>query len=280
MFGPSLPTPKGAKREPMIVMDSGLGGISVVRALRAARPGMALSYIADTAGFPYGKRSAVSIGTRARQIIQQATMAEEPGCVVLACNTLSTLCLEQLRAAFPFPFVGTVPAIKVAAQASASKRFTLLATPNTAHSAYSTNLITQFAQGCVVDCYGAPNLAVYAERMLLGETIDVATLRAELAPAFHDDARGKTDAIVLGCTHYPLILDQLRAAAAWPVQWVDSGEAIARRALIQAEGATSLNPASIAYVTAVADIARYRDAFRREGFDDVRALTAELETAR
>jgi glutamate racemase len=254
----------------MIVMDSGLGGISVVRALRAARPGLALTYIADTAGFPYGKRGAESITVRAGQIIRVATASAPPSCVVLACNTLSTLCLAQLRAAFPFPFVGTVPAIKVAARDSASRRFTLLATPNTAHSAYSHALIDQFAQGCVVDCYGAPNLAVYAERMLLGEAVDPALLTAELAPAFHDDARGRTDAVVLGCTHYPLILDALRGAAPWAVQWIDSGEAIARRALAVEDTPPER---SVAYVTAAADVVRYHDVFRREGFDSVELLT-------
>lgn len=255
----------------MIVMDSGLGGISVVRALRAARPGMALTYIADTAGFPYGKRSADSIAARARSIIQSAAAMHKPSGVVLACNTLSTLCLEYLRAEFPFPFVGTVPAVKVAARESLSKRFTLLATPNTAHSAYSLGLISQFAEGCVVACYGAPNLAVYAEQMLLGEQVDPALIVAELAPAFHDDARGKTDAVVLGCTHYPLIIDALRAAAPWTVQWIDSGEAIARRALAAADTAPAV---SVAYVTNAADVARYRDVFVREGFDAVEVIAA------
>lgn len=255
----------------MIVIDSGLGGISVVRALRAARPGMALTYLADTAGFPYGKRSAADIGARAIALLRAATATEAPGAVVVACNTLSTLCLDALRAAFTFPFVGTVPAVKVAAQLSVTRRFTLLATPNTAQSTYSANLIAQFAQGCVVDCYGAPNLAAMAERMLLGERVDAAALAAELAPAFTDDARGKTDAVVLGCTHYPLIMDALTAAAPWPVRWVDSGEAIARRALAQAD----VPPArSVAYVTRAADVPRYRDLFTREGFEVVEVLLA------
>jgi glutamate racemase len=256
----------------MIVMDSGLGGLSVVRALRAARPGMALTYIADTGGFPYGKRSAESISARAEHILRRVASIESPSSVVLACNTLSTLCLASLRAAFSFPFVGTVPAIKTAARESKTRRFTLLATPNTADSDYSQALITEFADDCVVDCYGAPNLAAMAERMLLGERIDPAELAAELAPAFADDAHGKTDAIVLGCTHYPLILEALRDAAPWAVRWIDSSDAIARRALAQADVQPSF---STAYVTAAADVARYREVFRREGFDTVELLAVD-----
>lgn len=252
----------------MIVVDSGLGGISVVRALRASNPTLALTYIADTAGFPYGSRSAGDISTRAETLIRAASPhAHAP--VVLACNTLSTLCLESLRTCFAMPFVGTVPAIKVAASLSRTRRFTLLATPNTADSAYTKNLIHSFAEDCVVDRYGAPGLAAMAEQMLLGEPVSPETLRAELAPAFHDDAAGKTDAIVLGCTHYPLILDALRRVAPWEVMWIDSADAIARRAGSLADVPPT---ASVAYVTREPDVARYRALFTREGFSETRFL--------
>lgn len=256
----------------MLVMDSGLGGISVVRALRAVQPDVVLHYLADTAGFPYGSRAPEELTTRAMELIRRAVERHATSAVVLACNTLSTLSLEQLRAGFPYPFVGTVPAVKVAAQHSASRRFTLLATPNTATGSYSEALIQEFAGDCLVDCYGAPNLAPYAEQMLLGGMIDMAALRAEIAPAFHDDARGKTDAIVLGCTHYPLILPQLKAVAPWDVRWIDSSDAIARRALTFI-GDEETRGRNIAYVTAAADVARYETVFRREGFDEVRVIT-------
>jgi glutamate racemase len=256
--------------ERVIIVDSGLGGISVVRALRATHPARALTYVADTAGFPYGARSPENINARAHALITAIQALHQTAPIVIACNTLSTLCLDRLRAQFAVPFVGTVPAIKPAAERSISRRFTLLATPNTAASSYSSALVSQFASDCVVDSYGAPNLAAMVEAHLLGGTLDEAALRAELAPAFHNDTRGKTDGIVLGCTHYPLIADALARVAPWPVTFVDSSAAIARRALSLADSAP---PSSIAYVTAESDIARYRDLFLREGFDEVRALT-------
>lgn len=253
----------------MIVIDSGLGGLAVARALRAAAPSLPFAYLADTAGFPYGSRDAADITDRAIRLVEALEKTMPLSTLVLACNTLSTLCLAELRMRFPYAFVGTVPAIKVAGRVSKTRRFTLLATPNTAASLYSQALIDDFAADCVVDRYGAPNLAAYAERHLLGETLAAELWQRELAPVFHDDARGRTDAVILGCTHYPLVQAQLEAAAPWPVTWIDSSQAIARQALSQP--ATAVEP--IAYVTAEADVARYAALFAREGFAATRALT-------
>lgn len=253
----------------MLVMDSGLGGLSVVRALRTLQPGLPLTYLADTAGFPYGKRSASEITKRASSLITTLSTHETASPIILACNTLSTLCLADLRVHFTTPIVGTVPAIKPASQQSASRRFTLLATPNTAISSYTSGLIDQFARDCIVDIYGAPRLAAIAESILLGDPVDEQALREELAPAFHADARGKTDCLILGCTHYPLIAAHIHKLAPWPVTLIDSSEAIARRALsLEATPPT----ASIAYVTAAADIVRYQPIFAAEGFQETRAL--------
>lgn len=254
----------------MIIVDSGLGGISVVRALRALQPDIVLTYLADTAGFPYGKRNAQDVSQRGMTMVRTMLAQYPASAFILACNTLSTLALKQLRDSFAVPFVGTVPAVKTAALRSVSKRFTLLATPNTAASQYTQELISEFARDCVVDVYGAPNLAAMAEAYLLSGAMDMTALRAELRPAFCDDALGKTDCMVLGCTHYPLIVDALQAAASWPVTFVDSAEAIARRALSLPRVVAPSE--SVAYVTAPHDIARYREVFLREGFADVRTV--------
>ncbi len=247
----------------MIIIDSGIGGLAVVRALRRLAPGLAVAYLADTAAFPYGSRPADEIAARATKLVTALAPRVPLSTVVLACNTLSTLALADLRQRFPsYEFVGTVPAIKVAAAESRSRRFTLLATPNTARSSYSQQLIAEFAADCTVDCYGAPELARYAEYALLGEPVDDTAWRQELAPAFHDDAQGRTDTIVLGCTHYPLVQAQLAQAAPWPVRWVDSSEAIARRALALPH--VPMEP--FAYVTGAPEVDRYAALFAREGF--------------
>ena len=255
----------------MLIIDSGLGGVSIVRAMRAIAPKIPLTYLCDTAGFPYGNRTNDDITARVSTLLDAVQAGTKFSTVVLACNTLSTASLAALRQRFATRFVGTVPAIKVAAAQSKTRRFTLLATPNTAHSSYSKNLIAEFAGDCVVDCYGAPNLARITEERMRGGTLNETTLRAEIAPAFCDDARGKTDAIVLGCTHYPLLLPQLERIAPWPVNWIDTSAAIARQALLHDKNNEA--PASIAYVTTPADVARYVTVFAAEGFAETLALT-------
>ena len=259
----------------MIVMDSGVGGLSVVRALAQADARARVTYLADTAGFPYGAREADWVERRAASLMQALMQQHASAVIVLACNTLSTLALASLRSQFSATFVGTVPAIKVAAEQSQSRRFTLLATPNTAQGRYVSDLIAQFAHGCVVDCYGAPTLAQLAEAFVTTGTLDVAAVRHAIAPCFFDDAKGRTDAVVLGCTHYPLIADALRHAAPWPVTWIDSSHAIAKRALSmgQADGAP------IAYVTRESDVARYAPLFAREGFTQTRYLAVDAAAA-
>ncbi len=253
----------------MLVLDSGLGGISVVRALRALAPDIRCDYLADTAGFPYGARSPENLRDHAHTLMTRVIDQLNPDVIVLACNTLSTLCLQSLREAFEVPFVGTVPAIKMAAAQSKTRRFSLLATPNTAASSYTDDLVSQFASDCVVDRYGAPNLARYAERVMLGEALDAGMLEAEIAPCFYDDARGKTDAVILGCTHYPLVLEGLKKAAPWDVSWIDSSDAIARRALSQASGRMGHGAA---YVTDARDLQRYAACFANEGFEQTQVL--------
>ena len=240
-----------------------------MRALRALAPEVAITYIADTEGFPYGARDTAWLTARAERLVAAVARHTEPQAIVLACNTLSTLALQFLRARFSYSFVGTVPAIKVAAEHTRSKRFTLLATPNTANGAYVSSLIAQYASSCVVDCYGAPNLAAYAESMLLGEAIAPDVIAREIMPCFHDDERGKTDTIILGCTHYPLIAESLRAASRWEVMWVDSSSAIAKRALSQVHATAG---AMQAYITHEDARARYAPVFAREGFSDVAVL--------
>lgn len=255
----------------MGVIDSGLGGLSVVRALRQRAGALPLVYLADTAAFPYGSRSADDITARAVGLVTTLLENHTLSHIVLACNTLSTLALAALRQQFPqVQFVGTVPAVKVAAEQSASRRFTLLATPNTAHSPYTNALIARFAADCVVDRYGAPNLARLSEAALLGEPVSDAAWIEQIAPCFFDDALGRTDHIILGCTHYPLVLAHLERLALWPVRWIDSSDAIARHTL--AQYALPAPSASLAYVTAAADLTHYTPVFLREGFDHTELL--------
>ena len=151
---------------------------------------------------------------------------------MIACNTASTLVLPQLRARFAVPFVGTVPAIKPACAASASRLVSVLGTEATVQREYTRALIRDFAGGCTVTLVGSPRLAELAEAELKGETAPDQAIAAEIAPCFVEtqtEGRQRTDTIVLACTHYPLLLDRLVQLAPWPVSFIDPAPAIARR---------------------------------------------------
>jgi glutamate racemase len=211
------------------VVDSGLGGLTVHAEVAKAVPGAALTYLADDGGFPYGRLSEAALVGRVMALVTRLMEEVAPDLVVLACNTASTLVLPHLRAAFPIPFVGTVPAIKPAAAASKSRCISVLATPGTVARDYTRALVAAHAQGCAVTLIGSPHLATYAEDELRGIPAADAALAAELAPAFVEEGGRRTDVVVLACTHFPLLRERLAVLAPWPVAWIDPAPAIARR---------------------------------------------------
>lgn len=220
------------RRPPVILtFDSGLGGLTVFKEVLALRPQATHIYAADDAGFPYGAWQPEALVARVEEVMAQLISNYHPDLVVIACNTASTLVLPHLRARFgDTPFVGTVPAIKPAAQASRSHLISVLATPATVQRDYTHELIRSYAAHCDVTLVGAQNLASLAEAFMRGEAIDKATVRAEIMPCFVEKNGARTDHIVLACTHYPLLRDMFIELAPWPVTWVDPASAIARRA--------------------------------------------------
>jgi glutamate racemase len=216
----------------ILVFDSGLGGLTVFAEIVKLRPHADIVYCADDAGFPYGSWNEADLVERVMHVINDLIAAHAPDIVVLACNTASTLLLPHLRARWPhMPFVGTVPAIKPAARLSRSKMISVLATPGTVARDYTHDLIRSFAGDCKVTLVGSKHLAALAERHMRGDKIAEADVAREIAPCFQRSKSGaQTDAIVLACTHFPLLIETFRRIAPWPVEWIDPAPAIARRA--------------------------------------------------
>jgi glutamate racemase len=227
----------------VLVFDSGLGGLTVLREIAKARDDLALIYAADDAAFPYGRLGDRELAARVDLVMGELIARYSPDLVVIACNTASTLTLPILRAKHSIPFVGTVPAVKPACASSRTKRISVLATPGTVKRDYTRALIAEFAADCEVDLVGSPELAAHAERELHGAPVSDAAILAEIGPAFRDDGR-RTDTVVLACTHYPLLIERLRKLEPWPVEWIDSSPAIARRAasLLPPPGSRSGEP--------------------------------------
>jgi glutamate racemase len=215
---------------PILVFDSGIGGLTVLREARVLMPDRRFVYIADDAGFPYGGWEEEALRTRIVALFGKFIAEYDPEIAVIACNTASTLVLDDLRRAYPgVPFVGTVPAIKPAAERTSSGLVSVLATPGTVKRAYTRDLIQSFATQCHVRLVGADRLAAVAEAHIRGEKIDEALVIEQITPCFVEKDGERTDIIVLACTHYPFLANVFRRLAPWPVDWLDPAEAIARR---------------------------------------------------
>jgi glutamate racemase len=213
----------------ILIFDSGLGGLTVHREIAAARPDAHLIYAADDAAFPYGPIEASKLVSRVTAVIGALIESYKPHLAVIACNTASTIALPELRARFLLPFVGTVPAIKPACAASASKRVAVLGTEATVNREYTRALIKQFANGVDVTLVGSARLATFAEAELRGKPVKDDDIAGEIAACFIDTDGRRTDTVVLACTHYPLLRHRFERSQPWPVTYLDPAPAIARR---------------------------------------------------
>jgi glutamate racemase len=213
----------------LLVFDSGIGGLSVAREIRAALPGAEIVYVADDAAFPYGDWEEPALTEHIVTLVGGLVRVMTPAAVVIACNTASTLVLLPLRALHSVPFVGTVPAVKPAAAQTRTGHVSVLGTFGTIQREYTHTLIREYAGNCHVRLVGSANLASLAEAYMRGDPVDDAEIWAEIEPAFVERDGKRTDAIVLACTHYPFLLEQFRRLAPWPVTWIDPAPAIARR---------------------------------------------------
>ncbi|GAC1040980.1 glutamate racemase [Rhizobium sp. No.120] len=217
--------------KPVLVFDSGIGGLTVLREARVLMPERGFIYIADDAAFPYGSWEEAALKERIVGLFAKLLAQYDPEVCIIACNTAFTLAGADLRAAFPqMTFVGTVPAIKPAAERTRSGLVSVLATPGTVKRAYTRDLIQSFATQCHVRLVGSENLARLAEAYIRGDAVADEAVVAEIEQCFVDMDGRKTDIVVLACTHYPFMANIFRRLAPWPVDWLDPAEAIARRA--------------------------------------------------
>jgi glutamate racemase len=221
---------------PILFFDSGVGGLSVLRAAQALLPTAPVVYAADSAGFPYGTRSEADIAARVPALLGRLAERYRPRLIVIACNTASTIALAGVRAALDLPVVGTVPAIKPAAAISRSRVIGVLGTDATVRQPYVDDLANRFASDCVVLRHGSAELVALAEAKLRGETPAPERFRAALAGLFAHPDGDRIDVVVNACTHFPLIEAELAAAAPHPVRFIDGAAGIARRIAVLTQG--------------------------------------------
>jgi glutamate racemase len=214
---------------PILVFDSGVGGLSVLAEIRNVLPLAPIVYAADNAGYPYGTKSEAEIAARVPALLGRLAERYRPSVVVIACNTASTIALASIRFALDLPVVGTVPAIKPAALLSKTRTFGVLGTDATVRQPYVDNLVATFAADCCVIRHGSAGLVNLAEAKLRGEAPDPNAVRAIMDGLFGQPGGDQIDTIVLACTHFPLLAEEIAAASPPAIALVDSGQGIARR---------------------------------------------------
>jgi glutamate racemase len=262
----------GEKR--VLVFDSGVGGLSVFDAIAASGHALELDYVADNAWLPYGLKSDADLQARVPALLSRLVEQWMPEIVVVACNTASTIALDYVRAALSVPVVGVVPPIKPAAAQTRSGVIGLLATPATVRRAYTDDLIAQFAADKSVVRFGSAALVEAAEQKLRGGVPAQSAITEAIDGLFGGPGGAELDVVALACTHFPLLIAELAAAAPRACTWLDSGAAIARR-VAQVVTATPGEPSiGRAGFTDPAVVRALHPAFRARGFSAFAAIGA------
>lgn len=234
---------------PIGVFDSGIGGLSVLKALRAELPNESFVYIADSGNAPYGEKGDAFVIERSRALTQTLIVQHGVKALVMACNTATAAASKVLRAEYPdLPVVGVEPALKPAVQLSKTRRIGVLATRGTLESAKFGALRDSLAEQAEFILQPCDGLAAAIERE---DTIKIRALCAQYTPALGEfgTLAGQIDTVVLGCTHYPFISAQLRELTGVDVQFIDTGTPVARQTqrLLQAAGRLNSRPVAAGF---------------------------------
>lgn len=256
----------------ILVFDSGVGGLSVYQEIRQLLPQLHYIYAFDNQGFPYGEKTESFIIKRVTDIVGNIQQHHAVSVIVIACNTASTITLPALRARFAIPVVGVVPAIKPAAKLTCNGMVGLLATKATVQRQYTHDLIERFAHDCTIKMIGSSELVVLAEDKLHERDVPRAALKHILRPWL--SMVEPPDTVVLGCTHFPLLREELASVLPKGTRLIDSGAAIARRVAwlienkpnVAGDSMMHIGP-NIAYATQLNEEAEaLKSVLTREGF--------------
>lgn len=208
----------------ILVFDSGVGGISVVREIKKLLPNTSINYIFDNLFYPYGELDEQTLIARLSSLLSHLVATTNPDLIVIACNSASTIALPTLRKIFNIPIVGVVPAIKPASMLSKSKVIGLLATQGTITRGYTEELKQLHAADCKLISVGSNALVEMAEQYFRGIHPNKKQLLDICFPIID-----KADVMILGCTHFPLLIDVIKEVCPKHIVLIDSGKAIAQR---------------------------------------------------
>ncbi len=212
-----------------LCIDSGSGGLPYLLYLLERFPGYSSVYVADTENFPYGKKSKEKIVEAITALVERLLEHFEPKIIIIACNTISVTALDILRSRFSIPFVGTVPAIKQAVQLSKNKIIGLLATENTVASPYTDALFLEYASEFRLVKRGDAKLVRFVEKSL--HKADEKKRKKALKPALAFFEKNNIDVLILGCTHFIHLINEIKKIAPPHWQILDSRAGVINRAI-------------------------------------------------
>ena len=258
-----------APASPILLFDSGVGGLTVLGELRKLLPEAPVIYAADIAGLPYGAKSEAEVAARVCGLLGRMAERWQPRLICIACNTASTIALEMVRDVLETPIVGTVPAIKPAAALSRTGVIGVLGTEATIRQGYVDRLEARFAQGATLIRHGANGLVALAEAKLRGEAVSAEAVRAEVRGLLAHPEAHRLDTVVLACTHFPLLAQELQAALGAAVRLVDGAAGIARRiaSLTQGKQFSLTKPDRAVTTGSIEDWQRLAPILARHGLD-------------
>ena len=259
---------------PILLFDSGVGGLTVLGELRSLLPQAPVIYAADMAGLPYGEKNEAEIAARVCGLLGRMAERYHPRLICIACNTASTIALGMVRDVLELPIVGTVPAIKPAAALTKTGVFGLLGTEATMRQAYVDELERQFATGKRLLRHGANGLVELAEAKLRGETVSVDAVAQEVKGLVLQHHGNEIDTVVLACTHFPLLEPELREAFGPAVTFVHGSKGIAQRIATLTDGHTFTRAAPDFAITTgtMDDFERLHPAFAQYGIEDLQTF--------
>lgn len=259
---------------PILLFDSGVGGLSVLAELRRALPEAPVVYVADNGGLPYGTKTEAEIAARVCGLLGRLSERLRPRLICIACNTASTIALAMVRDVLNVPIVGTVPAIKPAAEQTRTGTIGLLGTAATIRQPYVDRLAAQFAADKTLLRFAAGELVGAAEAKLRGRPVDPAVY-ARAAAGLRDQTGGeRVDTVILACTHFPLVQEELAAAFGTGIRFIDGAAGIARRIafLTQAQAFRRTHPDFAVLTKDEPDLRDLLPALQARGLDRIEIL--------
>lgn len=203
-----------------VFLDSGIGGLPYFRYFHSQAPHVSAAYVADLEHFPYGEKTREEVIQYAVGVTEKIIVRFKPELIIIVCNTMSTAALDALRQRFPIPFIGTVPAVKVAAETSANRHIGIIATARTISDPYLEKLIQDFAADCKIEKRADAKLVAQIENGLI--TASDAEKRQAVEPAIRQFKEAGADTLALACTHFLHLADTFAECAAPAITIVDS----------------------------------------------------------